>query len=90
MKNKEMLWKNNNIKIINISQALNIELSEFDNLCTYFTDELKNPNNWTYPVTNFGIDEVEMLHKKYTLWKNIKKEYRNHLIIVQICMMKTP
>ena len=56
-----------------ISQALNIESSEFDNLCTYFTDELKNPNNWTYPVTNFGIDEVEMLHKKYTLWKNLKK-----------------
>ena len=56
-----------------LAQALNIEPSEIDNLCQYFTDELKNPDNWTYPVTNFGIDEVEILHQKYTIWTSIKK-----------------
>ena len=56
-----------------ISQALNIESSEFDNLCTYFTDELKNPDNWTFPVTSMGIDGVEIIDKKYGLWKKTKK-----------------
>ena len=49
-----------------ISQALNIESSEFDNLCTYFTDELKNPSNWTFPVTSmlpvvFDINKFALL-----------------------------
>ena len=47
-----------------------IDLSD---VCEYFADELKDPENWTYPTTNFGIDEVELLHKKYILWDTLVK-----------------
>ena len=54
-----------------LSSILNIVESEADYICPYFDDLLKDPKNWTFPVTNFGIDEVELLHKKYTLWKDV-------------------
>ena len=47
-----------------------IDLSD---VCVYFTDELKDPQNWIFPVTNMGVDGVEILHKGYGLWENTRK-----------------
>ena len=56
-----------------LSSILNIVESEADYICPYFDEKLKDPKNWTFPVTNFGIDEVQLLHKKYTLWKDLER-----------------
>ena len=63
---------------LTISQALNLEETDIDNICPIFDNpenkvNLKDPDTWTYHVTNFGIDEVELLHKKYTLWHVLRK-----------------
>lgn len=55
------------------SSVFNLEATEVDNICEYFTDELKNPDNWIFPVTNMGIDGVKILHKDYGLWENTRK-----------------
>ena len=43
--------------------------------CPYFDNpdnkvNLKDPDNWTFPVTDLGIDGVEILHKQYGLFKD--------------------
>ena len=53
-----------------LSEVFNTEIKP---ICPYFDDLLKDPKNWTFPVTNFGIDEVELLHKKYTLWEDLER-----------------
>ena len=53
-----------------LSEIFNTEIKP---ICPYFDDLLKDPKNWTFPVTNFGIDEVELLHKKYTLWEDLER-----------------
>ena len=47
-----------------------IDLSD---VCVYFTDELRDPDSWTFPTTNMGVDGVEIVHKGYGLWKNTRK-----------------
>ena len=46
--------------------------TEIEYICPYFDEKLKDPTSWTFPVTNFGIDEVQLLHKKYTLWEDLE------------------
>ena len=53
-----------------IFDSEDIDLSD---VCVYFTDELKDPENWIFPVTNMGVDGVEILHKGYGLWENTRK-----------------
>jgi|TARA_R100000030_G_scaffold66914_1_gene50996 hypothetical protein len=43
--------------------------------CPYFDNpdnkvNLKDPDNWTFPITDLGIDGVEILHKQYGLFKD--------------------
>lgn len=43
-------------------------------VCSYFDEKLMNPDNWTFPYTDKGIDGIEIIEKKFGLWKNTKKQ----------------
>jgi hypothetical protein len=55
-----------------IFDVLNIDIDSI--VCPYFDEKLKDPANWTFPVTDKGIDEIEIIEKKFGLWKNTKKQ----------------
>ena len=45
-----------------------------DHICEYFDEKLRDPNNWTFPVTDKGIDGIEIVKKEYGLWKDVVKQ----------------
>lgn len=45
-----------------------------DYVCEYFDEKLMDPANWTFPVTDKGIDGIEIIEKKFGLWKNTVKQ----------------
>ncbi len=55
-----------------IFDVLNIDIDSI--VCPYFDEKLKDPANWTFPVTDKGIDDIEIIEKKFGLWKNTKKQ----------------
>jgi len=59
----------------NLSIAKNLSPST-ENECSVFTDRLKDPKNWTMPVHAHGIDGIEIVDKRYTLWEELKS-YNN-------------
>ena len=51
---------------------LSDDLSEY--VCQYFDEKLMDPENWTLPVTDKGIDGIEIIEKKFGLWKEVVKQ----------------
>lgn len=43
-------------------------------VCEYFDEKLMDPENWTFPVTDKGIDGIEIIEKKFGLWKETVKQ----------------
>ena len=43
-------------------------------VCQYFDEKLMDPANWTFPVTDKGIPGVEVIEKKFGLWKDVVKQ----------------
>jgi hypothetical protein len=56
-----------------IFEVLEIE-EALQYVCEYFDEKLMDPENWTFPVTDKGIDGIEIIEKKFGLWKNTKKQ----------------
>lgn len=48
------------------------DLSEYT--CQYFDEKLMDPDNWTFPVSDKGIDGIEIIEKKFGLWKEVVKQ----------------
>lgn len=48
------------------------DLSEY--VCPFFDEKLMDPSNWTFPVTDKGIDGIEIVEKKFGLWKDTLKQ----------------
>ena len=57
-----------------IAKTLNIPTSKHDHVTEYFTLEQMYPDTWTYPVSDKGIEGIELLHKAYGLWKDVVKQ----------------
>lgn len=43
-------------------------------VCEFFDQKLMDPSNWTFPVTDKGIDGIEIIEKKFGLWKDTVKQ----------------
>ena len=46
--------------------------SEYAN--DYFEAKLFDPEVWTFPVTDKGIEGIEIIEKSYGLWQDVKKQ----------------
>jgi len=57
-----------------LSVFLNTPITLVDYVCDYFDEKLMDPNNWTFPVTDKGIDGIEIIEKKFGLWKDTVKQ----------------
>ena len=57
-----------------LAKTLNIPTSKHDHVTEYFTLEQMYPDTWTYPVSDKGIEGIELLHKAYGLWKDVVKQ----------------
>ena len=57
-----------------LSVFLNTPITLIDYVCDYFDEKLMDPNNWTFPVTDKGIDGIEIIEKKFGLWKDTVKQ----------------
>ncbi len=57
-----------------IASVLNLSESKFDYITPYFGVDIMDPDNWTFPVTDKGIDGIELLEKEYGLWNSVKKQ----------------
>lgn len=45
-----------------------------DYICEFFDEKLMDPKNWSFPVTDKGIEGVKIIKKEYGLWKNVVKQ----------------
>jgi hypothetical protein len=45
-----------------------------DYTCAFFDDKLMNPDNWSFPVTDKGINGIEIIEKRFGLWKDTVKQ----------------
>ena len=57
-----------------ISSVLNLSESKADYITPYFSVDLMDPDVWKFPVTNKGIDGIELLEKESGLWNSVKKQ----------------
>ena len=57
-----------------IAQTLNIPKSKHDYVTDYFSLEQMDPDTWTYPVSDKGIEGIELLHKAYGLWTDVVQQ----------------
>lgn len=57
-----------------LSNFLDTPITSADYVCEYFDEKLMNPDNWTFPVTDKGIDGIEIIEKKFGLWKDTVKQ----------------
>ena len=57
-----------------ISKALEVENSNLDYTTEYFPLEKMNPDVWTFIVTDKGITGIDIVDKKYGLWKDVIKQ----------------
>tara|TARA_B100001996_G_C18599901_1_gene569416 strand:- start:77 stop:1129 length:1053 start_codon:yes stop_codon:yes gene_type:complete len=57
-----------------LSTLLNLSESKADYATSYFDINLMDPDNWTFPVTDKGIDGIELLEKDYGLWSSVVKQ----------------
>jgi hypothetical protein len=57
-----------------LSVFLNTPINNADYLCEYFDEKLMDSDNWTFPVTDKGIPGIEIIQKKFGLWKDTVKQ----------------
>lgn len=57
-----------------LSVFLDTPITLADYVCEYFDEKLMDPDNWTFPVTDKGIDGIEIIEKKFGLWKDTVKQ----------------
>ena len=57
-----------------LSVFLNTPITFADYVCEYFDEKLMDPDNWTFPVTDKGIDGIEIVEKRFGLWKDVVKQ----------------
>tara|TARA_R100000278_G_C5455852_1_gene159096 strand:+ start:78 stop:1136 length:1059 start_codon:yes stop_codon:yes gene_type:complete len=57
-----------------ISQSLNLPINHLDYVTPYFDEKLMDSEVWSFPVTNKGIDGIEILEKTYGLWSDVVKQ----------------
>ena len=61
-------------KETSLSSVLNLSESKTDYITSYFGEEIMDADNWKFPVSDKGIDGIELLHKEYGLWETVKKQ----------------
>lgn len=59
---------------MSLSSIFNIPETFADYVCEYFDEKLMDPDNWTFPVSDKGIDGIEIIKKEYGLWSNVVKQ----------------
>ena len=59
---------------MSIASILNVSESKADYITSYFGVDLMDPDIWTFPVTDKGIDGIELLEKEYGLWNSVKNK----------------
>jgi len=59
---------------MSLSTLFNLEFDLSEYVCEYFDEKLMDPKNWTFPVTDKGIDGIEIIEKKFGLWKDVVKQ----------------
>ena len=57
-----------------LSSLFDLEINNSDYVCDYFDEKLMDSDNWTFPVTDKGIDGIEIIEKKFGLWKDVVKQ----------------
>lgn len=57
-----------------LSAVFDLDINVSNYSCEYFDSKLMNPDNWTFPVTDKGIDGIEIIEKKFGLWKDTVKQ----------------
>lgn len=60
--------------IMNLTSIFNLPIEQSDYICEYFDEKLMNPENWTFPVTDKGIDGIKIIEKNFGLWKDTIKQ----------------
>jgi len=59
---------------MSLSTLFEISENLADYVCPYFDEKLMDESNWTFPVTDKGIDGIEIIEKKFGLWKDTVKQ----------------
>jgi len=59
---------------ISVAKFLETPICKSDYACDYFDEKLMDPDNWTFPVTNKGIDGIDIIDKKFGLWEDTVKQ----------------
>ena len=57
-----------------LASVFNLPANRAEYVTPYFDEKLMDPIVWTFPVTDKGIDGIELLEKEYGLWKTVKKQ----------------
>ena len=57
-----------------LSEVFNLTKSKEDYHTEYFPTKLMDPDVWTFIVTDKCIDGIEIVDKKYGLWKDVVKQ----------------
>ena len=57
-----------------ISQSLNLQINHLDHVTPYFDEKLMDSEVWTFPITDKGINGIEILEKEYGLWSDVVKQ----------------
>ena len=60
--------------MVTISETLNLENNHLDYVTDYFPERIMDPAVWTFPITDKGINGIEIVEKKFGLWKETKKQ----------------
>ena len=57
-----------------LSELFNIPESKEDFHTEYFPTKLMDSEVWTFPITDKGINGIEILEKEYGLWSDVVKQ----------------
>jgi hypothetical protein len=59
---------------MSLATIFDIPLNQEEYICEYFDEKLMDPDNWTFPITDKGISDIEIIEKKFGLWKDVIKQ----------------
>ena len=57
-----------------IASVFNLPTNKAEYVTPYFDEKLMDKEVWTFPITDKGIDGIELLEKDYGLWSSVKKQ----------------
>jgi hypothetical protein len=57
-----------------LASVFNLPIDSSEYICEYFDEKLMDPKNWTFPVTDKGVDGIKIIEKKFGLWKDVVKQ----------------